>query len=305
MSAGGDDAYVAKFGPDGRLCWSTAWGTEGQQSPTSVVCGGSGSVYVVGSGIPLTGLSNAGKPVFTGPSDTEDYSAVTWSGGLLYIVGTRMGLKAINPVGNTTLEAPGATGADLGVASDGYLFVAGSNLTKLDPEGGMAWTTSFGARLFAVALDENTRTLYALGWQEAEARERATGGPNTGLIFSPGQAVLFVSDLDGNLKWVESWPRNVDPWTVRAGPDRLYVAGNFFGTADFDLGPGVHQRVSAAVKARRSPTMFVAEYDHEGDFIFVWTADRASCAARVAVARNGSVFVVGQTSGNAFIAKLR
>jgi outer membrane protein assembly factor BamB len=49
ISAGGDDAFVRKYNPDGQELWTRQFGSQGRDSAATVAVDDAGGVYVVGT----------------------------------------------------------------------------------------------------------------------------------------------------------------------------------------------------------------------------------------------------------------
>ena len=81
------------------------------------------------------------------------------------------------------------------------------------------------------------------------------------------------------------------------GAGNVFVTGGFFGTADFDPGPGV-----TSLTSNGSFGMFLAEYDPLGNLVLAFKVGAAGGLARgfgVAVDGASNVFVTGVFAGNA------
>lgn len=109
-TAGGKDAFVAKFTPDGILAWAISIGGRGSDLARGIASDASGNVLLTGS---FQGTLTVGKATFTGAGDSDIFVAV------------------FDPEG-TLLSAHAAGGTDrdsgFGIATDsrGSAYVTGS-----------------------------------------------------------------------------------------------------------------------------------------------------------------------------------
>jgi Ca2+-binding RTX toxin-like protein len=78
------------------------------------------------------------------------------------------------------------------------------------------------------------------------------------------------------------------------GAGNVYAAGTFYGTVDFDPGPGTESRIATNTDA------YVAKYDPDGSLLWVGAVQgpQYESAADIAVDENGNVYLAGSFSGD-------
>ena len=137
-SAGGKDAFVAKYDASGALLWTRQLGTPANDGGGKMAAADAGKAYVSGSTAgDLSGPSAGGSDAFIAKYDA--------TGGLLWVrqLGTSKGDgghgAAVDSAGNVYLS--GETFGDLGGPSSGQRegFVA-----KYDASGSLLWTQQLG-----------------------------------------------------------------------------------------------------------------------------------------------------------------
>ena len=106
----------------------------------------------------------------------------------------------------------------------------------------------------------------------------ATGYFSTTVDFDPGPGILnltsvnaedaFMAKYDATGKLI--WAKTIGDFRYQAGNalavdanGNIYVTGIFFGTTDFDPGPGIANLISAG-----NEDIFVCKYDNTGNFIW-------------------------------------
>lgn len=154
VNAGGGDAYLVKFDPNGNRLWATYYGGSGQEAGNGVTTDALGNVYLTGvtwssSGIAYGGFQNsfgggstdafvvkfdsAGVRLWAsyygGPGNDDGSSIVTDIAGSLYIAGTTRSISDIASGGFQSVFGGGNTDAFL---------------VKLDSAGNRIWATYYG-----------------------------------------------------------------------------------------------------------------------------------------------------------------
>ena len=93
-------------------------------------------------------------------------------------------------------------------------------------------------------------------------------GPGTFNLTSAGSEDMFVSKLDssGNFAWAKRMGGTSHDGGISVvvdGAGNVHTAGKFFGTADFDPGPGTFNLTSAGAE-----DIIVSKLDSAGDFVY-------------------------------------
>jgi hypothetical protein len=263
VSAGGYDAYAAKFSTDGVHIWSQRFGDAGRQECHGVAIGSGGATYLIGffdgtidlGGGPLTSaggydvwlaeLSNGGTHVwskrFGDASDQIGYGIDVSPGGGLAITGHAKGTINLG-------------GGPLTSAGDYDMFVA-----RFTTAGIHQWSHLYGDAAqqagFAVKINDVTNELTALG--QFQGMIDMGGGPLT----SAGLSDVCLARLT---------PAGFHIWSRRFGgtqgdyprgvalypSGKLALTGFFEGTADF----GGDQPLTSA----GATDIFFATYDAMG-----------------------------------------
>ena len=278
ISAGNNDAFLAKYNPSGTLLWVRQFGSSDHDSAYSVVVDASGAIYVAGhagANIPgATGLfyggaflrkfDPLGRTVWTqqfGASQDDAARGVAVdSTGMVYVVGTTKGVIA----GQTSPGGPDAF------------------LAKFDTVGNASWTRQFGSpgadTGLAVAVDPSG-AIYAGGY----AIGTLPGQP-------AGQGSLFVVKYlaDGGRAWTKQFG-GADfglVYGLAADSGGVYAVGTTSGAIVSTSDPGTGH---AFIRRLRS-----------GDGAEVWTrqfgAGSSDTAFSVAADPSG-VYISGVTDG--------
>ncbi|MCP3958308.1 MAG: hypothetical protein GY719_10695, partial [bacterium] len=177
---------------------------------------------------------------------------------------------AVDPAGNsyTTGQYRGTADFDPGPGTFN-LSASGTNaafVVKLDPAGALAWAVELDGvereDSFDVAADA-AGNVYVTG--EFQGTVDFDPGPGTFNLSSMGVQDIFVVKLDtlGNLVWARAMgSSNQDRGTGIAvdGGGNVYTTGLFFGTVDFDPGPGSLNLTSAG-----QTDIFVQKLDPAGN----------------------------------------
>jgi hypothetical protein len=191
-----------------------------------------------------------------------------------------------------------------GVGSETYVsdgIYPDCYLTKYDTSGTYQWARTWGGEwddhAFRVAGDY-------------EGNAYVTGNYGQTVDFDPGTGVemhtaegardayLTVFESDGDFAWVNTWggdtgqgDQNDDGYSVDVdGAGRIYVAGYYYSTVDFNPGPGIEQRISNGLS-----DSYVVVFDSSGGFVWVntWGGPDGDGAYGVSVSDTGLIFVSG------------
>ncbi len=118
----------------------------------------------------------------------------------------------------------------------------------------------------AIALD-NESNVYATGYFSTTVDFDA--GPNNFNLTSVNAEDAFLAKYDPSGKLV--WAKSIGDFRYQAGyaitldtAKNIYITGIFFGTTDFDPGPGISNLTSAGHE-----DIFVCKFDNNGNFIWV------------------------------------
>ncbi|MDV6029538.1 MAG: hypothetical protein F9B45_05410 [Phycisphaera sp. RhM] len=217
-----------------------------------------------------------------------------------------------------------AIGYGLAVAGDGSVYTTGSfsGTADFDPGPGTSNLTSAGSSdVFVSKLDAAGHFVWAralggsgsdVGYGLALAGDGSvytTGsfydtadfdpGPGTSNLTSAGRDDVFVSKLDaaGNFVWARAFGGSINDrgyGLALAGDGSVFTTGSFYGTADFDPGPGTSNLTSAG-----SSDVFVSKLDASGNFVWARAlrGGNSDVGYGLALAGDGSVYTTGSFSG--------
>lgn len=121
---------------------------------------------------------------------------------------------------------------------------------------------------------------------------------NSGSLALYNEVTIVVSTFDPNAGWAQSWggDNTTSPWGMTVGENGdFFIVGQFWGTVDFDPGPGIVERTS-----NEPQSAFLLKLDSTGNFRDVSTwGDGADTiiAARIAIDSYGNIWVGGIYEG--------
>jgi gliding motility-associated-like protein len=142
-------------------------------------------------------------------------------------------------------------------------------LTVLSQSVKLAWAISMAGNSYdackAIALDD-AGNVYATGYF------------STTVDFDPGPGIFNITSVNAEDAYMAKydpagkliWAKSIGDFRYQAGNaltldgnGNIYVTGIFFGTTDFDPGPGVANLISAG-----NEDIFVCKYDNTGNFVW-------------------------------------
>jgi uncharacterized membrane protein YqhA len=239
----------------------------------------------------LPGVSIAQTVVFAEKmgANSDDYgrSVAVDATGNIYTTGSFIGTVDFDP---------GAGVFNLTAVGSDDVFVS-----KLDANGNFVWAKQLGGFSsdvgFSIALDA-AGNVYTTGWF-ANTADFDPGVGTFNLISVVGSIDVFISKLDasGNFIWAQqlagaSGDIAYDITVDAAG--NVYTTGSFFGTSDFDPGPGFFSMTSNG-----GNDIFISKLDASGNF--VWAKKMGGSANDVGysitVDASGNVHTTGSFDG--------
>jgi len=313
---GPSDVFVCKLDSARNFVWAKRMGGTSDDIAYGVALDVVGNVYTVGRfqltadfdpGPGTFNLTSAGATdVFVskldsngdflwakrmgGTSDDSAYRVALDSSGNVHIAGYFIGTADFDP-------GPGTF--DLTSAGTSDVFVA-----KLGTNGELLWAKRMGGTsddsAYRVALDANGNVHIAGVFSGTADFDP---GPGTFDLTSAGVDDVFVSKLDsnGDFLWAKGMGGTAFDGAGGVALDssgNVHIAGNFFGTADFDPGPGTFDLTAGATD------VFVSKLDSNGDFLWAkqiggTVPGQSTFPSDVAVDASGNVYSVGTLAGTA------
>ena len=318
---GGRDCFVMKLDTDGNLMWVKQFGGPGDTgaTPSALEIDKSGDVIVCGAfnntidfdpGPNTFNLTSTGTDAFIVKLNSDgnfiwakqlgNYNDIYSSNyitdvkydlqGDVYTTGTFSGNCDFDP-------GAGAYRIQSGGPSDGYIC-------KLDANGNFVWAQHIGnsanyyIQPHAIALDENNN-VYTTGVFDGPQ----DFDPGTGVYTLPGNqgftGYLLKLDVQGNFKWAKQLnygnDGSGDGLDVVIDPENnVYADGDFYGTNDFDPGPGTFSLTCA------SDQTVLTKYNADGDFIFACVFGNnsgGSYGRRMSMDDSANIYMTGFFSG--------
>ncbi len=316
-SAGGSDAYVAKYTPGGALVWAKGLGGVAQEIGAGVAVDANGSVYITGSFSgtadfdPSPGVYN----LTSAGTDDAFVSKLDAAGNFLWarqLGGTGVDYAsalAADDAGNVYTTGlfdgtadfdPGAGVYNLTTAGAGPLE---TYVSKLDAAGNFVWARRFGGDSGVsgngVAVDSQGN-VYTTGHFQGTADFDPGAGNFT--LRGNGFVNAFVSKLDGagNFVWARGMggTANVIGYAVAVdAAGNVHTTGYFQETADFNPDPAVTLNLTSF----GGLDVYVSKLDGDGNFVWVrqMGGPADDIGDGVAVDPQGNVLTTGSFVGAA------
>ena len=218
---------------------------------------------------------------------TDDYServAVDASGNV-YTTGT------FGEFNRTVDFDPGPGVFNLTASGEFDVFVS-----KLDSAGNFVWARQLGGDRLelsgGIAVDRSGN-VHTTG--QFYGTTDFDPGPSVFNLTPIEQADTFVSKLDsvGNFLWARQFGRSSGRNVAADDNGNVFTTGSFFGTADFDPGPGVFNLTSSGFG-----DIFITKLDPDGSF--VWAAQMGGVSSEIGLGvtvHDGDVYSTGDFRG--------
>jgi hypothetical protein len=301
-SAGDEDLLVVRYTSAGRLRWAAQLGGAGKDLASGVALAPNGDVVVAGG---FEGRLDADP----GPGQTWLTSAGHTDALVVRLTADAGALAYAGRVGGPWADTINAVASD---PTDGAVYVTGSYFAGADLNPGkgrvIVDAPKTGAFVTALRADMAFRWARAYAPDEHEHRAWRLAVAHGGNVYAAGiSTTCLASDwlwcLDRAGKTLFARPEwapddaahdRVSEFGLAAGPGgRLYSAGKFIGTVDFDPGPGRVLRTARAADA------YVLELDAMGRYVDVSVIGGrgGQWGDSLAVGPGGKVFAAGHFSG--------
>lgn len=246
-----------------------------------LIAGGSQDIYI-------SKLDSSGNFIWAkqvgGPGWEEVYAITVDGQGNIYITGFFLGMTDFDPEAATFL---------LSSSPGGDAFIC-----KLNPDGNFIWAKQIGGTLavcaFAIAAD-HAGNVYTTGYFDGTAD--FDPGPASHDLTVMGYSDIFISKLDasGNFVWVRQLGGGTGEggYAIALGDSgNVYSTGTFFGTVDFDPGPG-----SFPLSSPGEQEIYISKLDASGNF--VWAKQMGGeVGYAIAVDKDDNVYASGYYGWN-------
>lgn len=301
--------------------WAKGFGSSSGDDGHAIVTDAAGNVYVMGS-FWLTVDMDPGPGVFNQTSAGQGDIFVSkfdalgnfiWSIQIGNSFSDAARTMNIDNTGNLYLTGhyfatldfdPGPAVFNMTCSGTGYAAF----LLKLDGGGNFVWAkelieTDYGNSGYAVAIAQSGN-IYVSG------SFKGTGDfdPGPG-VFTASSATttaedIFISkfDVNGNFTWMKQFSGSSGKvlFSMVLDPlENIYTTGPFYGTCDFDTGPGVFNLVANNTIPGGWSDAFIAKLGTDGNFVFAKQVSGGfdDVGWGIAVDQTGAIFVTGQFAG--------
>lgn len=313
-SAGGFDAFLAKYDGDGALLWAHQLGANQFEEARSIALDTSGNVFVAGifngtvdfdpgpanvelqaagsSDLFLAQYSSAGALVWAkqleGTGSERVLSMVSGIGGQVYIAGHFEGSVDFDPgAGDLILDALG----------DSDVFFA-----QYDADGALVWAQSVGGFFYEEArgiATDRFGNVYLTG-RYGETVD-FDPGPGIAELDNAGINDAFFAkyDADGAFLWANSIGGDGNDIGNNIAVDsfgQVCVTGQYMNTVDFDPGND-----TSNLSATGDIEIFVARYTASGEFLWAGSIGGTSMEESAAIALDAqqNIYFTGYFKGTA------
>ncbi|BBK33102.1 hemolysin type calcium-binding protein [Stella humosa] len=314
--------FLLKYGTDGSLLWAVSndgSAAPGVVFPTALAADAAGGVYLSGR----FGFSGAvdfdpglGTALLTPGDELGDYdfflARYDAAGELLWVTGPGASTEseaanaiALDATGNVFIAGHFEETVDFDPGPGTSILTATTDelwpfLAKYGSDGDFLWVTSFdpaaaGYGGFEAAAVDATGNAYVTGTFRGTI-DFDPGAGSAELVAVDNQPFVAKYDTAGNFVWVRSFDlasSATGTGTALAVDENgdIVIAGQFYGTMDFDAAAGVDQRVAT------DTDYFLAKYDAAGSLLWVTTPDSSENDERdpsIAIDATGRILMTGR-----------
>ncbi len=298
-SAGGDDVFLAKLGPDGAHIWSKGFGGSGDQYGTSVKADSAGNVVLVGYLTDVGSITFGGGAIgsMTGANSfavkLDPLGNHLWSSGFGEQSGALAYNLAIDGAGNAIVTGQFTGTLALG---PGPLPIAAASdvfVVKFDPNGACTWSKAFGdesPQIGRGVATNSTGDVFVIG----QFQGSIDVGANSLASFGGHDIFLIKLDSKGSAQWGKRFGLSNDQIGISIAVDSagsLIFTGQLFGTAEFG---------GNALTSAGASDVLVVKLDSAGNH--VWSkrfgdADDLQVGYGIASDAANNIFVTGFFEG--------
>ncbi len=321
-SNGGQDICVSKFDTYGNFCWARTWGGSSDDEAQSVCVGFDGSIYIAGSfrgavdfdtgsGVD-THTASGGEDSFLSKFDPDGNFiwARSWGGADSHYSGSHY--QSHPYFGDCAFGVDVDESGNIYVAGCGFDGVGFSYVRKYTPDGIDQWERKWGDSDFDKAFD-----VAVFGADEIYVVGRFDGivdfDPGTGTVnltaHDAHDSYLAKYNAAGEFQWARGWG-GTDKYTGYSDPTtyysdgaygvdvdtsgKIFVVGEFYGTTDFDPGPGTTSHTALDTYGYGDAYMTVFNQVGEFQWVRVWGGEHFQKAYGIGIGASGTIYVAGR-----------
>ncbi len=317
----GNDAFLAKYAPDGTFLWAKGMGGTSSEEGRGIAADASGNVYVTGTFSGTADFNPGGSGGSRVAANTDVFLVKYNTSGVFQWVRGLGGSSveegnsvAVDGSGNVYIAGhfnsttanfnPGGSGGSLTRIGGYDVFIA-----KYASDSTMLWAKNMGSSsadyCYGVASDVSGN-VYVTGYF-ASASFDPGGGPLTRV--GTYEIYLAAYTSDGTFRWARSiGGSGTNEYHIAYGvatdaSGNVYITGTFSATADLNRG-GSDGTITSTGGNPDSYNIFVAKYAADNTFLWVkraeiphnWAFDESRY---LAVDPTGKVYVTGYIQGGA------
>jgi hypothetical protein len=218
-----------------------------------------------------------------GENDDFGLCITTDASGNVYTTGNFSGIADFDPgVGTFNLTSAG----------DYDAFIS-----KLDASGNFIWAKSMGGTdaEYDYSIDvDASGNVYTMGWFYGTAD--FDPGEGTFNLTSAGNADIFISKLDSSGNFV--WATKIGGASMEQGASKIlddsgniYTTGYFYGTVDFDPGPGIFNLTPIG-----EYDIFICKLNSSGNFVWAKAmgGPLSDYVLSIALDNSGNIYTTGE-----------
>lgn len=312
------DIFISKLDASGQFIWAANIGGLDEDYSRSIITDFSGNVYTTGffkgtadfdpgpgifnmtsnglRDIYILKLNSNGNFIWAkqigGTSNDEGFSIKIDNSGNIITTGVFNGTVDFDPGIGTFFLSP--------VAANAFI-------QKLDSNGNFIWAKRLGPATGLIGTLGTSIDIDATGniYTTGHFSQTADFDPGPGIfnLNSSGLSDVYVSKLDSNGNFI--WAKNMGGTQhdnahgiVVDALGNIYTTGVFYGTSDFDPGPGTYNLTTIQEDA------FISKLDANGNFIWAKSIQATNpgsygMAKSIALDNFGDVYITGYYYGTA------
>jgi len=312
-SSGGQDAFVLKLDANGDFVWARSFASSSDNEGLDIAVDGNGAIYTIGSFAGTVDMDPSANTFNLSSAGSRDIFVQKMDSNGAFVWAFQLGNTGFDRAEAVTVDANGdvlVTGVfsqtvdfDPSVGGANNLTAQGNSrdifIMKINGMAQLQWAGNYGGSssiegAYSIETDA-AGNIYSCG--SFQGTGDMDPGSGTFNLTPVGSNDAFVQKLDpnGNLLWVRTLGSTVEDEAYYLTLDRfgnVYSTGYFFGTIDFDPGPGVSNLTGDG-----NGDIYVQKLDANGDF--VWAYDIESSTGSIIsygidVDFQGGVCVTGQ-----------